>query len=119
MNTLPIEYEGETISVALYQGIDIKELNEIISEHFNLQQPIMGFKSTSGTIYTLKYICQNPLSIPSHEAYELVIKSLNKSHRQQQINTQIEGKKKFNNFMLESLEIKKSECKKNEITLEN
>ena len=74
MIAIKVEYEGESVNVALYEGIEMVEFNDVILSSLHVKGTIIGLKDINGVILLPKYICQNVSNI-QQSTYELVIKT--------------------------------------------
>eukprot|EP00826_Nyctotherus_ovalis_P044809 TRINITY_DN4877_c0_g2_i11.p1 TRINITY_DN4877_c0_g2~~TRINITY_DN4877_c0_g2_i11.p1 ORF type:complete len:680 (-),score=206.94 TRINITY_DN4877_c0_g2_i11:892-2931(-) len=70
---IKIEYENESISVALYEGIEVEELLTVITSSFHINGSIIGLRDPSGLIFLPKFICMNVPNI-QQSSYELLVK---------------------------------------------
>ena len=59
MQALNVEYEGESVSVALYEGIEVDELLEVMSSSLRVTGTIIGLKGPNGVVLLPKFICQH------------------------------------------------------------
>ena len=73
MIAIKVEYEGESVNVALYEGIEVEEFTEVILNSMRINGTILGLKDVNGVILLPKYICQNVANIQQN-TYELVVK---------------------------------------------
>ena len=69
-----MEYECESVNVALYEGIEVEEFTDVILSSLHINGTIIGLKDTNGVILLPKFICQNVSHI-QQTTYELVLKS--------------------------------------------
>ena len=76
-----VNYEGIEIEIALYEGIEMKDVLEIISNQFNISTPIVSLISNTGIIYSLKYLMQNFLSLNIQNTYTIITKPAPKVNR--------------------------------------
>ena len=70
---IKIEYEDDSISVALYEGIEVEEFTNVIISSFHLSETIIGLKDPNGVIFLPKFICQNVSQIQQC-TYQLLTK---------------------------------------------
>lgn len=70
---IKIEYENESISVALYEGIEVEELLTVITSSFHINGSVIGLRDPSGVIFLPKFLC---MSVPNiqQSSYELLVK---------------------------------------------
>jgi len=73
MLAIRIEYENESISLALYEGIKIDEFIDVITGSFHITESIIGLRDSNGVIFLPKYICMSAPNIP-RTSYELLVK---------------------------------------------
>lgn len=71
--TIKIEYENESISVALYEGIEVEELTNVITSSFHVAGSIIGLRDTNGVIFLPRFVCRNIPDI-QQTTYELLVK---------------------------------------------
>jgi len=75
---IKVEYEGESVNVALYEGIEVEEFTDVILSSLHINGSIIGLKDTNGVILLPKFICQNVAQV-QQTTYELLVKPKNKS----------------------------------------
>jgi len=73
LTTIRIEYKNETISLALYEGIEAEELISVITSSFHITESIIGLRDSNGIIFLPKFICQNVSNI-QRTSYDLLVK---------------------------------------------
>jgi hypothetical protein len=73
MIAIKIEYECESVSIALYEGIEVQELTEAITSSLRVNGTVLGLKDSSGVVLLLKYICRNVAEMQPI-TYELIVK---------------------------------------------
>eukprot|EP01022_Parablepharisma_sp_SALTPOND_P012051 TRINITY_DN153_c0_g1_i2.p1 TRINITY_DN153_c0_g1~~TRINITY_DN153_c0_g1_i2.p1 ORF type:complete len:790 (-),score=106.37 TRINITY_DN153_c0_g1_i2:12035-14404(-) len=71
---IKVEYEGESVNVALYEGIEVEEFTDVILNSLHINGTIIGLKDTNGVILLPKFICQNVSQI-QQTTYELIVKT--------------------------------------------
>ncbi len=74
MIAIKVEYEGESINVALYEGIEVEEFTEVILSSLRINGTIIGLKDSNGVILLPKFICQNVANLQQMN-YELIVKT--------------------------------------------
>ena len=74
MFAIKVEYEGESVDVALYEGIQIEEFLEVITSSLHVNGTIIGLRDSNGVILLPKFVCHNCSSL-QQSSYELIVKS--------------------------------------------
>lgn len=73
MIAIKVEYEGECVSIALYEGIELEEFIDVITSSLHITGTIIGLRCNNGVILLPKYICQNVNSLPQL-SFELLVR---------------------------------------------